>query len=82
MNFYVTGGTLRLDAPSYVERQADKDLLDGLLLAEEPNLVVDAQFTGQFFAVAAVGAVTHHQELHAALLPVSFVAFRPDAPLK
>src|SRR6266851_9868112 len=33
-NFYVTGGTLRLDAPSYVERQADKDLYDGLLRGE------------------------------------------------
>src|SRR3989441_9491416 len=32
--FYVTGGTLRHDAPSYVERQADKDLLDGLLRGE------------------------------------------------
>src|SRR5881409_752360 len=32
--FYVTGGTLRHDAPSYVERQADKDLLEGLLRAE------------------------------------------------
>src|SRR6266571_2914109 len=29
-SFYVTGGTLRQDAPSYVERQADKDLYDGL----------------------------------------------------
>src|SRR5438093_1700001 len=29
-SFYVTGGTLRQDAPSYVERQADKDLLEGL----------------------------------------------------
>jgi len=33
-SFYITGGTLRHDAPSYVERQADKDLLDGLLKGE------------------------------------------------
>jgi WD40 repeat protein len=32
--FYVTGGTLRHDAPSYVERQADKALLEGLLNGE------------------------------------------------
>ena len=32
--FYVTGGTLRHDAPSYVERQADKDLLNGLVKGE------------------------------------------------
>jgi len=32
--FYVTGGTLRQDAACYVERQADKDLLDGLLKGE------------------------------------------------
>lgn len=29
-SFYVTGGTLRHNAPIYVERQADKDLLEGL----------------------------------------------------
>jgi WD40 repeat protein len=28
--FYVTGGTLRPDAPSYVPRQADRDLFDAL----------------------------------------------------
>src|SRR5713101_7954976 len=32
--FYVTGGTLRQDAPSYVERQADRDLYEGLLRSE------------------------------------------------
>lgn len=33
-DFYVTGGTLRPDAPSYVERQADKDLCQGLTAGE------------------------------------------------
>src|SRR5687768_2585613 len=32
--FYVTGGTLRPDAPSYVERQADQDLYESLEQSE------------------------------------------------
>jgi WD40 repeat protein len=33
-SFYQTGGTLRPDAPSYVERQADRDLHEGLTRGE------------------------------------------------
>src|SRR5262249_46943873 len=32
--FYITGGTLQSDAPSYVVRQADTDLLEGLRRGE------------------------------------------------
>src|ERR1700704_5072533 len=33
-SFYVTGGTMRPDAPSYVERRADRELYDGLRQGE------------------------------------------------
>lgn len=33
-DFFITGGTLRADAPSYVERAADRELLHGLLGGE------------------------------------------------
>ena len=41
--FYVTGGTLRSDAPSYVERQADKDLYDALQKSEFAYVLTSRQ---------------------------------------
>jgi WD40 repeat protein len=46
MNFYVTGGSLRSDAPCYVERQADTELL-ALLLEGEFCYVLTARQMGK-----------------------------------
>jgi hypothetical protein len=41
--FYVTGGTLRGDAPCYVERQADRDLYAGLTRGEFSYVLTSRQ---------------------------------------
>src|SRR5438270_1170572 len=42
-SFYVTGGTLRQDAPSYVERQADRDLYESLTRGEFSYVLTSRQ---------------------------------------
>ena len=53
-DFYVTGGTLRPDAPSYVERQADKDLCAGLLNGEFCYVLTSRQMGKSSLMVRAV----------------------------
>ena len=53
--FYVTGGTLRHDAPSYVERKADKDLLDGLLKGEFCYVLTSRQMGKSSLMVRTAG---------------------------
>ncbi len=42
-NFYVTGGTMRLDAPSYIKRQADDELYHALQQGEYCSILDSSQ---------------------------------------
>src|SRR4051812_46693546 len=42
-SFYVTGGSLRADTPSYVERQADRELYAGLAAGDFCYLLTSRQ---------------------------------------
>src|SRR5579862_6395075 len=53
-DFYVTGGTLRHDAPSYVERRADRDLREGLLKGEFCYVLTSRQMGKSSLMVRAV----------------------------
>jgi hypothetical protein len=53
-DFYVTGGTLRPDAPSYVERQADRELCRGLLEGEFCYVLTSRQMGKSSLMVRAV----------------------------
>ena len=55
--FYVTGGMLRQDAACYVERQADKDLLDGLLKGEFCYVLMSRQMGKSSLMVRTAGSL-------------------------
>src|SRR5438046_2579539 len=53
--FYVTGGTLRQDAPSYIERQADRDLFEGLSRGEYCYVLTSRQMGKSSLMVHTAG---------------------------
>lgn len=71
-SFYVTGGTLRLDAPSYVERNADKDLLDGLI-ASEFCYVLSSRQMGKSSLMVRTASRLRERGVHVVVLDLSAV---------
>jgi WD40 repeat protein/Flp pilus assembly protein TadD len=71
-SFYVTGGTLRHDAPSYVERQADRDLLDGLLKGEFCYVLTSRQMGKSSLMVRAASRL-REQGIHVITLDLAAI---------
>jgi hypothetical protein len=69
-SFYVTGGTLRQDAPSYVEHQADKDLYGGLLRGEFCYVLTSRQM-GKSSLMVHTAARLREDEVQVAILDLT-----------
>src|SRR3954453_355118 len=54
-SFYVTGGTLRQDAPSYVERQADKELYESLTRGDFSYVLTSRQMGKSSLMIRTAG---------------------------
>src|SRR5947209_11968206 len=70
--FYVTGGTLRSDAPSYVERQADKDLYEGLSRGEFCYILTSRQM-GKSSLMARTAARLRQEGVAVAVLDLAAI---------
>src|SRR5206468_6576939 len=70
--FYITGGTMPHNAPSYVERQADHDLYDALTLGEF-GYVLTARQMGKSSLMVRTAARLRQEGANAAILDLTVI---------
>ena len=70
--FYITGGTLSPDAPSYVERQADKALYDGLRQGDFCYVLTSRQMGKSSLMVRTVRRLRQERQ-HVAVLDLTAI---------
>src|SRR5437016_3453557 len=71
-SFYVSGGTLRHDTRSYVERQADKDLFEGLMRGEFCYVLTSRQM-GKSSLMVHTAARLQEQGIRVAVLDLTAI---------
>jgi hypothetical protein len=69
-NFYIAGGTLRADAPSYVPRRADQDLFDALSRGEFCYVLTSRQM-GKSSLMVRTAARLREAGAHVAILDLT-----------
>ena len=71
--FYTTGGTLSQNAPSYVERQADRALVEGLERGEFCYILTSRQMGKSSLMIRTASRLRSHRESDVAVLDLAAV---------
>jgi len=78
-NFYVAGGTLRPDAPSYVERQADQELYDRALAGDFCYVLTSRQMGKSSLMARAAKRLKDEAGIHTAVVDLTNIGAEDES---